>query len=46
MTNEQIAKALHLSVPTIKIHSMLIFKKLNVDTMNEALTLIGNYHLI
>lgn len=46
MTNEQIAKELNLSVPTIKTHRMRIFKKLNVETMNEALTLIGNYHLI
>ena len=46
MTNEQIADNLNLSVPTIKTHRMRIFKKLNVKTMSEALTLIGNYHLL
>lgn len=46
MTNEQIAGSLNLSVPTIKTHRMRIFKKLQVTTMAEALTVVSNYHLI
>ena len=46
MTNEQIAGSLNLSVPTIKTHRMRIFKKLQVSTMAEALTVVSNYHLI
>lgn len=46
LTIEEIADNLNLSVSTIKTHRMRIFKKLQVSTMPEALTVIGNYHLI
>lgn len=46
LTNEEIAKSLYLSVHTVKTHRARIFKKLNVDTINEALTVIGNYQLL
>ncbi len=45
-TIEEIAEDLHLSISTIKTHRSRIFKKLQVRTMPEALTVIGNYHLI
>lgn len=45
-TIEEIAEDLHLSISTIKTHRGRIFKKLRVRTMPEALTVIGNYHLI
>ncbi len=43
MTNEEIANSLHISINTVKTHRMRIFKKLHVDTITEALTVIGNY---
>lgn len=46
LTIEEIADDLNLCVSTIKTHRMRIFKKLQVKTMPEALTVIGNYHLI
>ena len=46
LTIEDIAEDLNLSVSTIKTHRMRIFKKLQVRTMPEALTVIGNYHLL
>lgn len=46
MTNEMIAKSLYISVNTVKTHRMRIFKKLHVETITEALAVIGNYHLI
>lgn len=46
MTNEEIAKNLFISINTVKTHRMRIFKKLQVDTINEALAVIGNYQLI
>ena len=46
LTIEEIAEDLNLSVSTIKTHRMRIFKKLQVRTMPEALTVIGNYHLL
>lgn len=46
MTNEEIANNLYLSVHTIKTHRVRIFKKLNVNSIGEALTVIGNYHLL
>lgn len=45
MTCEEIAANLYLSVHTIKTHRARIFKKLNVTTISEALTVIDNYHL-
>lgn len=45
-TIEQIADNLNLSVSTIKTHRMRIFKKLHVQSISEALTVIGNYHLL
>lgn len=46
MTNEEIAKNLFISINTVKTHRMRIFKKLQVDTINEALAVVGNYQLI
>lgn len=46
LTIEEIAEDLNLSVSTIKTHRMRILKKLQVRTMPEALTVIGNYHLL
>lgn len=46
MTSEEIAESLFLSVHTVKTHRGRIFKKLNVDTISEALTVIGNYQLL
>lgn len=46
MTSEEIAASLYLSVHTVKTHRGRIFKKLNVDTISEALTVIGNYQLL
>lgn len=46
LTIEEIADNLNLSVSTIKTHRMRIFKKLLVKSMPEALTVIGNYHLL
>lgn len=46
MTNEEIAKNLFISVNTVKTHRMRIFKKLQVETITEALTVVGNYQLL
>lgn len=46
MTNEEIAHNLFFSVNTVKTHRMRIFKKLKVDTITEALTVIANYQLL
>ncbi len=46
MSSEEIAKDLGISVNTIKTHRMRIFKKLNVTSINEALTIISNYQLM
>lgn len=46
MTNEEIAKNLYISINTVKTHRLRIFKKLQVETINEALAVIGNYQLI
>lgn len=46
MTNEEIAKNLFISVNTVKTHRTHIFQKLHVDTINEALTVVENYHLL
>ncbi len=46
MTIEDIAKDLCISVNTIKTHRLRIFKKLGVNSINEALTIISNYQLI
>lgn len=46
MTNEEIAKNLFISVNTVKTHRTHIFHKLHVDTINEALTVVENYHLL
>lgn len=46
MTNEEIAKSLYISINTVKTHRLRIFKKLQVETINEALAVIGNYQLI
>lgn len=45
-TIEEIADKLNVSVSTIKTHRMHIFKKLQVQTMPETLTVISNYNLI
>lgn len=46
MSSEEIATDLNISVNTIKTHRTRIFKKLNVTSINEALTLISNYQLM
>lgn len=46
MTNEQIAQNLYISINTVKTHRMRIFKKLHVDSITEALAVIGNYQLL
>lgn len=46
MTNEEIAQSLYISKNTVKTHRMRIFKKLHVNTITEALAVIGNYQLV
>lgn len=46
MTNEEIAQSLYISINTVKTHRMRIFNKLHVDTITEALAVIGNYQLV
>jgi len=46
MKIEEIADNLNMSVSTVKTHRMRIFKKLGVKSIFEALTIVGNYHLI
>lgn len=46
MTCEEIASSLCVSVNTVKTHRSHIFKKLKVDTLVEALAVVGNYHLV
>ena len=46
MSNEEIAADLFISVNTVKSHKLRIFKKLNVNSIAEALVIIGNYHLL
>lgn len=46
MKIEEIADNLNMSVSTVKTHRMRVFKKLGVKTISEALTIVGNYHLI
>lgn len=46
MTNEEIAQNLYISVNTVKTHRMRIFRKLHVETITEALTVVANYHLL
>lgn len=46
MTTEQIAENLFISVNTVKTHKLKIFKKLQVNTITEALAVVGNYQLL
>ena len=46
MTTEQIAENLFVSVNTVKTHKVKIFKKLKVNTITEALAVVGNYQLL
>lgn len=46
MNSEEIAKSLYISINTVKTHRMRIFKKLKVESINEALAVVGNYQLI
>ena len=46
LTSEEIAKSLYISINTVKTHRMRIFKKLGVESINEALTIVGNYQLL
>ena len=46
MTNAQIAEELNICVSTVKTLRSRIFKKLDVKTMNEALTVVSKFHLI
>lgn len=45
-TSEEIAKSLFISINTVKTHRMRIFKKLGVESITEALTIVGNYQLL
>lgn len=36
----------NFSINMVKTHRMRIFKKLHVDTITEALAVIGNYQLV
>lgn len=46
MTSKEIAASLYITESTVKTHRNRIFKKLNVETITEALAFIGNYQLI
>lgn len=46
MSNNEIASDLCISVSTVKSHKQKIFKKLNVNSIAEALVIVGNYHLL
>lgn len=46
MSNEEIAKSLYITVNTVKTHRNKIFKKLHVDSMSEAMSVVGNYNLL
>ncbi len=46
MTNEEIAKDLYISVNKVKTHRVRIFKKLQVETITEALIVADNCHLL
>ena len=45
MTCKEMAQRLYMSINTVKTHRMNIFKKLQVNNIAEALTVIGNYQL-
>jgi len=46
MTNAEIAEELNICVSTVKTLRSRIFKKLDVKTMNEALTVVSKFNLI
>lgn len=46
MTNEEIANHLNIGVNTVKSYRLRLFKKLNVNNITEAITVINNYHQI
>jgi DNA-binding CsgD family transcriptional regulator len=46
MTSTQIAEELIISVSTVKTLRSRIFKKLGVETMNEAPAVVSKFHLI
>lgn len=46
LSNEEIASSLFISVNTVKTHRSHIFKKLNVNTITEAINVVGNYRLL
>jgi DNA-binding CsgD family transcriptional regulator len=45
MTSEEIAADLYISINTVKTHRLRIFQKLGVHSLQEALSMIGNYKL-
>ena len=46
MTNAQISEELNICISTIKTLRSRIFKKLGVETMNEAPAVVSKFHLI
>ena len=46
MTSEEIAAELYISVNTVKTHRLRIFQKLGVHSLQEALSVVGNYKLV
>lgn len=46
MTSEEIAADLYVSINTVKTHRLRIFQKLGVHSLQEALSVVGNYKLL
>lgn len=46
LSNEEISDDLSISINTIRTHRKSIFKKLGVKSVNEAITVAENYHML
>ena len=46
MSNGEIAADMYISLSTVKSHKLRIFKKLNVNSITEAIVVACNYHLL